>query len=395
MNTKIEIKEEPVVLREAQVEKPELSIVVSVYNTAKYVGNTILSILRQEGVNFELILVNDASPDNALEIISSFKDPRITLITLNKNHGVSNARNTGACFAKGDWLCFMDSDDLFVDGILLPYFTYVKQSGNRWGYGSIVVASRQPDQSNIIMGLPFDLVHFLERNIVPNPQIIFKELFFLAGGYSLDYFTAEDYDLSLRLIEYTTPSYFPKVITNYIRHTINSSKVKPDQKEEVRLMAMKRIYSKSQISHIEKRRELLRIAFELLDAIRASNFPKILEHSRYLYEHNVASVIMDRSLVQALIGLGKFRDAFNIALRWIKKISCGVTIGIAAQEWTIRTALETAIYLNDYVAVEALLPLAEAIQQSLPARENNLREITTIAQASHKFFSRKNQVLAV
>lgn len=94
---------------------PEVSIVVPVYNVEKYLTRCIDSILKQTFKNFELILVNDGSTDNSLNICKEYliKDKRIKLIS-QTNKGLSTARNTGIKRAIGKYICFIDSDD-FVE----------------------------------------------------------------------------------------------------------------------------------------------------------------------------------------------------------------------------------------------------------------------------------------
>lgn len=91
---------------------PKISIIVPVYNVEKYLKDCIESILNQTFKDFELILVNDGSTDNSLEICKYYKkiDSRILIIDKN-NGGLSSARNAGLGIAKGDYIAFVDSDD--------------------------------------------------------------------------------------------------------------------------------------------------------------------------------------------------------------------------------------------------------------------------------------------
>lgn len=83
------------------------------YNAAKYIENTIASVLNQERhtFNIEIIIVDDCSKDNSIEIVEQIKDNRIKIIYLEMNLGLSNARNTGVKFSTGKWIQFLDSDD--------------------------------------------------------------------------------------------------------------------------------------------------------------------------------------------------------------------------------------------------------------------------------------------
>lgn len=92
--------------------QPKVSIIIPVYNVEKHVSDCIESVLKQSFKDFELILVDDGSPDNSGKICDVFaeKDHRIRVLH-KKNGGVSSARNLGIDNASGEWICFVDSDD--------------------------------------------------------------------------------------------------------------------------------------------------------------------------------------------------------------------------------------------------------------------------------------------
>jgi len=94
----------------------KISIITPAYNAAKYISQTINSVLEQTYENWELIIVNDCSMDNTADIVRQFitKDSRIKLIEHKKNSGVAYARNTAIAAAVGDYIAFLDSDDLWM-----------------------------------------------------------------------------------------------------------------------------------------------------------------------------------------------------------------------------------------------------------------------------------------
>lgn len=98
---------------------PLLSIIVPVYNVEKYIKQCIDSILAQPDIDFELIVVDDGSPDSCPQILDHYGelDSRVKVIH-QTNGGVSNARNHGLVEAHGDYLYFVDSDDWLVEGSL-------------------------------------------------------------------------------------------------------------------------------------------------------------------------------------------------------------------------------------------------------------------------------------
>ena len=83
-----------------------------VYNSEKFVAEAIQSILDQKFNNFELIIINDASTDNSLNIIELFQDKRIKVFQNEKNRGIVYSRNKGLKFSKGEYIGMFDSDDI-------------------------------------------------------------------------------------------------------------------------------------------------------------------------------------------------------------------------------------------------------------------------------------------
>lgn len=94
---------------------PKVSVIVPVYNTEKYISECLDSIIAQTLKEIEIIIINDASPDNSIEIINQYKqrDSRIVLIDKTTNEGVGKARNDGIRKAIGEFICFIDSDDTY------------------------------------------------------------------------------------------------------------------------------------------------------------------------------------------------------------------------------------------------------------------------------------------
>ena len=92
-----------------------VSVIMPAYNTEAYIADAIRSVLEQSYALWELIVIDDASADNTAAIIEDFcrLDSRIRCITFQTNQGVAAARNAGLDCAKGDYVAFLDSDDLW------------------------------------------------------------------------------------------------------------------------------------------------------------------------------------------------------------------------------------------------------------------------------------------
>lgn len=105
-----------------------VSIITPLYNSQEYIEETIQSILNQNYSNWELIVVDDCSRDESLAIVGEFanKDSRIKIIKLEENSGAAIARNTGIENAKGRYIAFLDSDDLWVPEKLEKQIEFMK-----------------------------------------------------------------------------------------------------------------------------------------------------------------------------------------------------------------------------------------------------------------------------
>ncbi len=96
-------------------ENIKVSIVTPIYNDAKYVSETVRSVLNQTHKNFELIIIDDYSNDGSIDIVNSFNDSRIKIIRNEGNKGPAFCRNVGIKTAIGDYIAFLDGDDLWLE----------------------------------------------------------------------------------------------------------------------------------------------------------------------------------------------------------------------------------------------------------------------------------------
>ena len=118
-----EIKEE------ITIEKPLVSVIVPVYNGEKYLEDCIKSILNQDYTNIELIIVNDGSKDNSLDIIKKYEniDKRVRIIN-QENSGVSISRNNALKVSQGEYICFVDQDDCLVRNYISYFYDLITKT---------------------------------------------------------------------------------------------------------------------------------------------------------------------------------------------------------------------------------------------------------------------------
>ncbi len=110
------------------MENELVSIIMPTYNCAKFIKETIESVLNQTYENWELVIVDDCSNDNTEEIVESFNDKRIKYHKLEKNSGAAVARTTAMKMATGNYMAFLDSDDLWKKEKLEKQLEFMKKN---------------------------------------------------------------------------------------------------------------------------------------------------------------------------------------------------------------------------------------------------------------------------
>lgn len=144
---------------------PKISSIVPIYNVEKYLIRCIDSILTQSFTDFELILVDDGSPDNCGTICDEYvsRDSRIKVIH-QENVGVSAARNTGLRIAKGEYICFCDSDD-YIDE---DYFEVLYNTITTKDYDCVFINRKTITDENVVKISQYDKCEIIfesERSI--------------------------------------------------------------------------------------------------------------------------------------------------------------------------------------------------------------------------------------
>lgn len=120
--------------------KIDISVIIPMYNSAKFIENTISSIVSQEehGLNYEIIVVDDVSKDDSREVVKNLKNEKIKLIELERNGGTANARNTGIRLAQGEWIQFVDSDDRICNDLYKKFEKSKKPGINCYLFSLII-----------------------------------------------------------------------------------------------------------------------------------------------------------------------------------------------------------------------------------------------------------------
>jgi glycosyltransferase involved in cell wall biosynthesis len=215
--------------RDAESENnPIVSVIIPVYNGERHLAETIESVIAQKNINWELIAVNDGSPDSSLKILNEYAEKipgRIKVISV-KNGGVSRARNTAVTAARGTYIAFLDQDDLWAPeklelqvemfsrdkklGLVFTNTTIIDENGSI--LHDNVLKFREEHRGNIFECLLFD--NFIGISTV----MMRKELFVTSGGFDPRFSLAEDYDLLLKVTQNAPVDYIDKPLLMYREH---------------------------------------------------------------------------------------------------------------------------------------------------------------------------------
>lgn len=182
----------------------KVSVIIPSYNRLEQTESAVKSVLKQSYRNLELILVDDASTPPLDSSIFGTTHRECQLITLSENHGVSTARNRGIAKAQGEWIAFLDSDDIWSKKKLEKQIKWLSenpsyricQTQEQWIRGGVKV--NQPKQW--FKKADWIFKESLERCMIsPSSVIIHRSLLDEVGLFNENYHACEDYDLWLRI----------------------------------------------------------------------------------------------------------------------------------------------------------------------------------------------------
>ncbi|MCF8721052.1 glycosyltransferase family 2 protein [Nitrospina gracilis] len=182
--------------------EPQISIIVPTFNRAWCLQETLASVCQQQFKNYELIVVDDASTDDTERLVKSFDS--VQYIRLESNQGVSAARNAGLRRARGHYICFLDSDDRWIDTKLERQWEWMQThpgcpacyTDEIWIRNGVRVnpAKKHRKYSGYIFQ------HCLPLCIIsPSSVMLKREVLSRIGGFDEALPACEDYDLWLRL----------------------------------------------------------------------------------------------------------------------------------------------------------------------------------------------------
>lgn len=184
-----------------------ISVIMGVFNSRKYLGDAIESVLNQSVQDFEFIIVDDCSTDDSPAIIEQYrdKDARIRVITNDRNLGLTATLNKALTYAKGELIARFDADDICVHNRLEVQQRYLYDHPDIdivGSYTTVIDEEGQPVGNRAAPVEHDEIKRMIYRlNPMIHPTVLFrKEALFKIGGYDERFRTSQDYDLWFRAL---------------------------------------------------------------------------------------------------------------------------------------------------------------------------------------------------
>jgi glycosyltransferase involved in cell wall biosynthesis len=209
-------------------QRPEVTVVIPTHNRCRLLQRTLSSVLAQTGVRFEVIVVDDGSSDTTPELLLSVENRDVIVLRHETPCGVSAARNAGLSIARGQWIAFVDDDDLWAPDKLRAQLDAAQRMPTAgWvTVGEVVVdptlrifAGRRPPSAA-------ELPNVLLYNLVPaggSGTMVRTELLRQVEGFSTDLMVLADWDLWIRLFLAAPAAVVSRPLVAYLMHPTSMS----------------------------------------------------------------------------------------------------------------------------------------------------------------------------
>lgn len=212
------------------MDKYLISIIMPTFNRGYIIDDAIQSVFNQTISNWELIIIDDASTDNTQDIIGSYNDSRIVYIKNEKNRGANYSRNRGCQLARGNFLAFLDSDNVWANNKLEKQLVALRNSRDNiaFTFCKIMIVD---EKKSIVPDREFDINQLekiiRKRNVIDmNSVLLKKEVFNIVDGFDDDMLRMQDWDIFFRIIvvyQYTA-IYMPEILGTNVMQPNSISK---------------------------------------------------------------------------------------------------------------------------------------------------------------------------
>ncbi|MGF1491620.1 MAG: glycosyltransferase [Microcoleaceae cyanobacterium] len=296
------------------IDIPRVSVVIPVYNGEKTIAETIESVLAQSLQDFELIVINDGSTDKTLEVIASFHDPRLRVLSY-PNAGLSASRNRGIQQASGEYISFIDADDLWTPDKLETQAEALAtrpEAAVAYSWTDLIDQSSQflaPDSRAQWSGNVYPHILLGSFPASGSNVLVRRSAFQVVGGFDESLKSAEDWEMWIRLAARYPFVVVPKAQILY-RIAPGSMSTQLDRQEAESLKVIERAFQQApgNLQYLKSRslgnlyKYLTSRALDNYQSQRALVFFwKAVRHDPSLAKHRITTKVLFKSLALVLL----------------------------------------------------------------------------------------------
>jgi glycosyltransferase involved in cell wall biosynthesis len=236
------------------MDRPSVSVILPTYNRAALIGEAIQSVLAQTYRDFELVVADDGSTDDTELVIGAYADPRIVYIPSEVNRGIAAARNLALTHARGRYIAFLDSDDVWRPELLMTQIDFLEEHPE---IGAVYASAQgmdttrgpRPQREGVPPRFPDDFyVSILYGNCVNiTTLVVRKTCIDCAGHFDESLVARVDWDLSVRLAACCDFHFIDEVLADFRMHEKRTTGRHSEVYQDVllsRLKALDKAYSR-------------------------------------------------------------------------------------------------------------------------------------------------------
>lgn len=292
---------------------PKVSFVSPVYNRAEFIVDSVQSMLNQDFDDFEVVIIDDCSPDDTWEKLNSIKDDRLILLRNEENMGCTASVHKAVLASSGEYIAFVDGADICKPNRLKEQAKFLDENPNVGVVGSWVELYEQRNGKTQVIKLETGdnpKEKLLKETFLWHSEVTYRrDLYDKVGGYRKPFYYSEDNDLWLRMSEHMDIAILPKVLQRIIKFD-NGVTTTPEK------FALARIY-RDFASYCARERRAGRVD------------PSVEYHEMSLFLRPRSSHLANR-----LAG-----DALKQVLRQNKAVGLWIMNRALDEKWTLKTVL--------------------------------------------------------
>lgn len=195
----------------------KISIIMPAYNSGAYIKESILCVMNQTHQNWELLIVDDFSSDNTIDVIEEFDDKRIVLFKNTSNNGAAYSRNLGISKATGQYIAFLDADDLWDATKLEKQLNFMRTNNYSFSYTNYRVINANGTLTGVFVTGPQKITHkmFVRSDYIGCLTAMYKKDAYEDLQIPSNIYKRNDYALWLKVSERTNCFLLNEILSSY------------------------------------------------------------------------------------------------------------------------------------------------------------------------------------